>query len=123
VSGKVSYKGAPVKGGNITFVSSEGKASASTSINEDGTYTISKVPAGAVQICVETETLNPAKRSKTPKYSPPPGMKAPEGLGSGNTEDLSKRYVWIPPAYANPETTKLAYTVKGGSQEHNLDLD
>ncbi len=39
VSGKVSYKGQLLKGGNVTFISSEGKPTVSASIQEDGSYT------------------------------------------------------------------------------------
>src|SRR3954471_22605789 len=70
VSGKVTYQTKPLKGGNITFISQSGKQSISTTINEDGSYKASKVPSGEVKICVETETLNPGKRAKTPKYTP-----------------------------------------------------
>src|SRR5436309_829807 len=47
VSGKVFYQGKLVKGGNVTFVSTEGKPSKSTSINEDGSYSLDKLLAVA----------------------------------------------------------------------------
>jgi hypothetical protein len=122
VSGKVLYKGVPLKGGNVTFASTEGRRSVATSINEDGTYTIQKVPAGAVTICVETESLNPALKRTARKYSPPPGQKAPGGFGSGNTEDTAKRFVPIPPQYAEPESSDLKYTVASGTQTKDIEL-
>jgi hypothetical protein len=122
VSGKVFYKGVPLKGGNVTFVSTEGKPSVSASIKDDGSYTLEKVPAGTVTICVETESLNPARKTGARKYSPPPGQKAPEGLESGNTADTAKRYVWIPPQYADPAKSDLTYTVVGGSQTKDIEL-
>src|SRR5262245_12688033 len=72
ISGKVSYKGAVLKGGSLTFVSSDKKPSVSTQINEDGTYTATRVPAGVVKVCVSTEALNPTKKAKVPKYNAPP---------------------------------------------------
>jgi len=120
VSGKVSYNGKVLKGGNVTFVSSEGKPTVSTSIKEDGTYTL-VVPVGPGKICVETQSLNPAGKSKSMKYSPPPGQQAPEGLGGGSSADTAKRYIPIPERFSNPETSELTYDIKG-SQEHNIDL-
>src|SRR5688572_10066181 len=79
VSGQVFYNGELLKGGNVTFVSTEGKPSVSTHINEDGTYTLERAPTGKVKICVETESLNP-KKTKAKQYSAPEGQKAPEGL-------------------------------------------
>lgn len=121
VSGKVSYKGTPLKGGSVTFISSPGKPSASTQINEDGSYTVAQVPAGAVKICVDTQMLNPAGKAKAPKYSPPPGMQSPYPV-SGDTADPGKRYMPIPADYADPEKTTLTLTVKGGRQDFNIDL-
>jgi len=120
VSGKVTYKGQLVKGGNVTFVSAQGRPSGSASIKEDGTYKVERVATGPVKICVETESLNPARRSKAVKYSPPPGQKAPHGFAPG--PDTSHLYVRIPPQYKDVETTDLDYQVKGGSQTHDIQL-
>jgi len=119
VSGKVSYKGNPVKGGSITFVSPQGKASASTSINEDGTYTIPSIPAGDVKVCVDTSMLNPAGKT-APKYSPPGGQNSP--YGPGDASDGAKRYVAIPTEYADPDKTNLTCTVRGGRQTFDIEL-
>jgi len=122
VSGKVSFKGNPLKGGTVTFLSAAGKPSATTQINEDGSYAIPSVPAGEVKICVDTQMLNPAGKIKAPKYSAPPGQKNPNDPG-GDSTDTSKRYVAIPEAFASPEKTTLTYTVKGGKQEHNIEMN
>jgi hypothetical protein len=120
VSGTVTYKDQKLKGGNITFISTEGKSSKSAAIQPDGTYLIGGVPVGAVKICVETESLNPGVRSNFPKNEPPPGQKSPYGRKKEDNADL---YVEIPDTYAQPETTKLTYTVTSGKQEHNIKLD
>jgi hypothetical protein len=120
VSGTVTYKGTKLKGGNVTFVSTEGKPSKSTTIQPDGTYMIVGVPAGAVKICVETQSLNPGVGSNTPKNEPPPGQKSPYGKRKQDNADL---YVEIPDTYAQPETTKLTYTVTSGKQEKSITLD
>jgi hypothetical protein len=59
VTGKVTYNNRPLKGGNVTFVGANGSASAR--INEDGTYTIDKVPTGEAKIAVETSSLRPRR--------------------------------------------------------------
>ena len=123
VSGTVTYQGKVVKGGNVTFVSTEGKPGASSAqISEDGTYTMPKVPTGNVKICVDTETFNPASRSKVPKYAPPAGQTAPDGFGTGDSEGMAKRYTQIPGTFAKPETTGLTYEIVGGEQTHNIDI-
>jgi len=123
VSGKVTTKGAPVTGGNLTFVSTENKPSASVTINPDGTYTIPKIQAGTYKICVDTESLKPT--GTVPKgaigYKPPPGSSAGGYDPSGSTK--SGTYVHIPEKYSKPESTDLTYTVKSGVQEHDIKVD
>ena len=119
VSGKVTYQGKPLKGGSITFVAQRG--SVSGSIKEDGSYSIAKVPTGDVKICVDTEALNPGKKSKAPKITPPAGQSAPEGTYGGG-DDPTKKYMKIPEKYASPDTTDLTVKVESGKLEHNLEL-
>lgn len=121
VSGKVTYNNVVVKGGSVTFINTSGKPSVSTQIGEDGSYTASNVPYGEAKICVDTEALNPAKKSKVPKYGPPAGQTGPQGLDKGG-EDMSKRYVKIPEQYAKPDATDLKLTVGAGRVQHNIEL-
>jgi len=123
VSGKVTYKGNPVTGGNITFIPPPGHATVSVPINEDGTYTAEKVPTVNMKVCVETDSLRPNKGGgggAAPKYSPPAGATAPPGYLSGPAK--KGVYVQIPPKYAQPDSTDLSYTVKSGKQEFNAQL-
>jgi hypothetical protein len=132
VSGKVLYKGAPLKGGNVTFVSTEGKTSISAAIKEDGSYQLANVPVGAVKICVETESLRsqvtrsmskgPGTSGVPPSYKAPPGASEQTGYKPPEPQDTSSRYVQIPPQYAKADTTDLTYTVKSGSQSHDVEL-
>src|SRR5262249_15330533 len=110
VSGKVLYKGAPVKGGNVTFVSTEGEMSKSASNNEDSTYKVADIPTGTYKVCVETESLRPqvvrsmskglGTDGKPPSYSAPPGGSEATGYKPPVPEDMSKRFVQIPSQYA-----------------------
>jgi len=122
VSGKVYYNGTLLKGGNVTFISSEGKPTVSAAIQADGTYTLPRAPTGKVKICVDTSSLNPATKTNAPKYGPPAGFEAPRGRKSGNAADTADRYTWVPAHYADPDSSDLAYEVKGGNQEHDIQL-
>jgi hypothetical protein len=126
VSGKVTYKGQPLGGGNVVFYA-EGKASQTSPISPDGSYSISKIPAGPVKISVETESVRPHKpppggmsKMVPPKDAIPPGVD-PGGV-YGPKEATAKKYVKIPPQYADAQQSGLTYTVKSGSQTHDIDL-
>src|SRR5262249_20108960 len=58
VTGKVMYKGAPLKGGNVYFFVDD-KNPGIGEIQEDGTYRAEKVPIGVAKVGVDTESLKP----------------------------------------------------------------
>jgi hypothetical protein len=120
ITGTVKYKGNPLKGGNVSFIHSDGTTVGSP-IAEDGTYTITKMRAGDVKITVETSTLKPRGGRQGGASQVPAGKEAPGGyMGAG---DGGKNYVEIPTKYETPETSGLTYTVKSGKQEHPIDLE
>src|ERR1044071_9125708 len=59
VTGKVTFKDKTLKGGNVSFVSTEGQPSRTAEIGEDGTYNIPNIIAGTYKITVETDSLRP----------------------------------------------------------------
>jgi hypothetical protein len=123
VTGKVSYKGVPLKGGNVTFCRSDGRPGGISPIAEDGTYTISKIASGEVTVCVDTRSLERAAKSPARKYTPPEGKEMPGGGSQGmDPEEALRRYTWIPLQYSDPALSPLKYTVKGGSQEYDIEL-
>ncbi|HKB41551.1 MAG TPA: carboxypeptidase-like regulatory domain-containing protein [Gemmataceae bacterium] len=97
ISGKVTYKGEPLKGGTVAFVASEGP-SFSGEINEDGTYTVFHVRSGTYKVCVDTEVLKPHPQGAGgasgygPQKGAPAGFKGPPtgfgppGTGSGDLQ-------------------------------------
>lgn len=93
VQGKVSYQGAPVTGGVVTFHSTaeSGAAPAAGQINDDGTYKVSNAEPGPVRITIDTSFQ--------------------EGLPT---------YVELPAELSKPDTSGLTYDVKDGEQEHDL---
>jgi len=120
VSGKVSYLGNPVKGGNVIFSAQNGKKSVMAPIGEDGSYTVSDVPVGDVKIAVQTKALGvlaaTAKISSIPANSP---MRSGSKI---SPEDAARRFVQIPDNYEDTESSGLTYVVQKGSQEHNITL-
>lgn len=119
VTGKIYYKNVPLKGGNVTFVSSDKTKSLISPIAEDGSYRIEKVPIGIVKVLVETNSL--AKKSTLRTSTPPPGMK--DGNKAAiDPKEMARRYVAIPLNYSDVEKSGLEYTVQGGSQTHDIKL-
>jgi hypothetical protein len=125
VSGKVSYKGEPLGGGSVLFVSTEGRGSASTEIGPDGQYSIDKIAAGPVKISVETKSAKPVKGPPRGAMPTPPAGAMPKDIDPSKYNQPSQpkgKYVAIPENYADPEKSGLTYTVTGGSQPHDIDL-
>ena len=135
ISGKVTYKGAPVTGGVVGFFATgtEGGGYSAT-ISPDGTYSTSNIPAGEIKVTVETESLNPNIKptaytggaSKGPAGTGAPGGGAPKKMGAspmpGNAVKREAVYVKIPGKYAKKDTTTLKATLKAGSNKVDLDL-
>ena len=140
VAGKITYKGAVLKGGSISLIPEGGGQTVSAPIKEDGTYTFLNVRTGKYKVCVETSSLKPPAASggygkkvnpPNPKMSsgPPPGTPGlPEGYAPSNPAEAARqtsgrRYVPIPPEYESPETTPLKLEVTGGGQPHDISLE
>jgi hypothetical protein len=138
VAGKITYKGASLKGGSISLIPESGGQTVSAPIKEDGTYTFLNVRTGKYKVCVETSSLKPKgntggyapKATFIPKggYGPPPGAPIPDGYAASNPAEAAqansaRRYVAIPPEYESPETTPLKLDVTGGSQPHDIRLE
>lgn len=150
LSGKITYKGEPLKGGTITFL---GPYTYSAEIKLDGSYEITKMYSGSYRVGVETESVKVASEGSGPygssAFKGPPGMKLPTkgsqlpkeatsppaeklpvdpgAFGYSQPKpnpdyDPSKRYVAIPKKYANPNESGLTYDFPGGVQTYNLDL-
>jgi hypothetical protein len=101
VSGKVSYK----------------------TIQEDGSYTVPKVPTSPATITVETKSIRPIPKSALPgPYAKMPKDLAPEGYNPPGSAGDAKRYVPIPDQYADHERSGLSLDVTSDPQTHNIDL-
>ncbi len=140
ITGKVTYQGNPVKGGNISFVSTEGEPSQTSPLAEDGSYSIPRITGGEYKVVVETASLRPTPvpqpspgkgKTKIPEQKLEANPDIPAGYRPSSPADESaikaqafkvKRFVAIPNQYGDSNTTDLTYTAVGGSQTHNIEL-
>jgi len=96
VQGKVSFKGQPLAGGEITFHPKQGKA-VKVAIADDGTYSVKDLPVGATVITVES--FRELRKDKE-----------------------KRKFNVLPAKYADPKKSGLTYVVKAGKQEYDVDL-
>jgi hypothetical protein len=123
VSGKVTYQGKPLPGGQVTFLTSKGLMF-SGPIDPEGNYKV-KAVAGEARIAVDNLMLKSKQPSAAELRSqmgikPPPGAKVEEVKSS--TPAITGTYVPLPEKYRSAEKSGLSYTVKSGSQSHDIEL-
>lgn len=135
ISGKLSYKGAPIKAGTMKFHTLEGTAF-DAQISADGTFSAVDLPIGEMVVTVETESVNPAndpsKGANSGEYqrymkmmsSRRPGESSNPGASStpSATPKPSDNYVKIPDKYGKANTSPLTVTLKKGRQVQDFDL-
>jgi len=115
VSGKVLFRGQPLPGGRVTFVSVKGGFANSGNIEENGNYKV-KAPVGEVQISVDNQMFS-AKKGPTVEK---PVLKKP---GAEEAHKPTGRYVALPSKYEKAGESGLTYTVQKGSQTHDIKLE
>jgi hypothetical protein len=139
VTGKVTYQGKRLKGGYVTFVSTEGQPSQPAEIGQDGMYTIPTITGGDYKVCVETDSRRPQAlpvadkgtklmgptTGKTAGFDVPPGY-TPSSPADAALVEANRinalRYMVIPPHYKDSDKTDLSYTVVKGEQTYNIEL-
>jgi hypothetical protein len=128
ISGKVIYKGEPLPGGRVTFRPADSSVNTIPAvIGEDGSYEAT-LPVGDVTIAVDNRELQPAEHGPRPTL--PPGIKLPGQDGGAKAAaapndgggKLVGKYVPIPEKFYQAESSGLKYTVKKGSEDHNIEL-
>jgi hypothetical protein len=148
VSGQVTYNGAPVTGGSITFHSPDSGVYPS-SIDAKGNYNVADLPDGELVVTIETESRNTNKQ--VPIYdarsgssgakmvrlygqtaggggggskegAPPKDMKTKSPAGESAPQGDAGEYVKIPEKYGQKKTSPLKVTIKSGQQSQNFEL-
>ncbi len=104
VPGTVTYKGEPLRSGILRVVGPNGSF-ATTPIHADGTFTLTDVMPGEVQVGITEE---------------PPRSSASSDSKGGKSGPALKP-VAIPAAYQNPESSGLKYTI--GEDTRSLDIE
>jgi hypothetical protein len=132
VFGKVEYQGQPLPGGWVNFVTAEGMPGGSSRIDpKDGSYRIEGALPGLLRVSVEPyrePDIPPGAGPGGVHYGPPPGV-LPEGVDPNvfdpraHAAASGARPVEIPAKYLRADQSGIEVTVKGGTQEFNINLD
>jgi hypothetical protein len=133
VSGRVVYNGAPLPGGWVLFRPADSRQNAvSAQVDAEGNYS-AVLPVGPVKVSVDNRDLEPhaSVSGLLPPNLPPealkalgkpePGKAAPKPGGASPPKGPGK-YVKIPDKYYDTEKSELDFTVTGGEQQHNFEL-
>src|SRR5262245_42639167 len=116
VSGRVTYKGKLLAVGTVSMVGPDGIVRQGA-IKSDGTYSVTDVAAGKVQIGVLSQ--NPAGDARgNPRSAASTRLatKAPDA-----PPNPSNRLA-IPTSYQEPTTSGLSTTLASGSNKHDIEL-
>jgi hypothetical protein len=114
VSGQITFRGDPLPGGQVAFVTADGETVKSAIIDENGNYKI-EAPVGDVKITVNNELL----KERSQKMQREHILRRP---GAQQPTQLKGRYVALPTRYYTPGKTPLTYTVQKGQQTHNITM-
>jgi len=115
ITGKVTFKGQPLNGGVVAFLSTDGSA-ASGLIDPDGMYTVAKVHVGEAKVTVQSMPTPPMM------VNPMTVKPKPAGAAEDSDEAGELPYVRIPERYLDKNKSGLSYTVQEGEQEFNIPL-
>lgn len=101
IEGTISYKGVPLQSGILRFVGTGG-AFATAPIRSDGSFTITDVAPGEVQVGI----------METPRSTPPPDAKGAPAA----------KQAPLPAKYKNPEQSGLKYTINEDTKKLDIEL-
>ncbi len=114
VAGKITYKGAPVTGGNMYFFS-DTAGTTTIGIHPDGTFEGDSLPVGDITVTIDTEPMKPKPK---PKYGSGAGSPPPAGA----VQPTGGTYVQIPEKYRKRDTSPLKKKISSGSTTWDMEL-
>lgn len=110
LSGTVKHQNKLVQSGSVRVLGSD-RIPRVTAIKEDGTYTITQIPVGNVQIAVNSPS--------------PMGMKElpPNKFGKTNMPPDNPNWFAIPPKYAEFDTSGITFAIRKGDNSFIIELE
>lgn len=125
LSGSVKYNGTLVKAGTITFTAKGESGEAGgiylATIEPDGTYSTSQVPAGEFTVAIETESANPDRAKK--EYGNKGKMtSSPRPDYAQAAETPKGAYVKIPDKYKDAKKSGLSVSLTNGKNTKDFEL-
>jgi hypothetical protein len=130
LTGTVSYKGTPLKGGQVTLSDPDGMVFV-TDIATDGAYSFGGIKPGPVKLAVKTFPVNP----KGPAGGNAPGNRAIPGTNrggqaierggpnAGTSAPADPNQIPIPDAYADFNGNGLQTELKAGKNEYPIKMN
>jgi hypothetical protein len=122
VTGKITFNNQALTAGTVSFVAAPNVLGTGV-IKPDGTYTVADAPVGEVTVTVDTPKpmMGPMPGGMG---KPPPGMGMPADMQPPGGGDPLKavRVVPAPEKYKTVESSPLKFTVKPGTQTHDIPL-
>lgn len=109
LSGKVTFKNAPVTGGTIVLHPQGNAPPVQGTIDTDGKFSFGGVPKGTYTITFDTEGVRKSLAAVQGMKQKPPGY---EG----------RAYVHLPAKYTNPKLSKLTWDIHQGQESKDFDL-
>ncbi len=110
VTGRVTYKGEPLPGGEIHFITESGP-SRSGVISDDGQFRVEGVPTGTVKVTISSERDEGGGAGGSP-------LGSPTGAAAKPVVRVSR----IPAKYNAVATSGLTFTISGGKQTIDIEL-
>jgi hypothetical protein len=119
VTGKVTTRqGQPLTSGAVTFHGADGRSD-SGNIDSEGNYSVAQAPIGTVKVTVDTGP----PRTRVPPTIKGPGGKPTAHPGEKGDKAAPVKRVVIQDKYKDPNQSGLSYTVTGGKQTINIEVD